>query len=93
MKATAKALCSPNTRQLLALKKGAYLYRAVDTEGDTIDFLLPPTRDRAAAAACLGKAIRPQGGLTQGKLRYDAIEFREFDQKFPLSILVLAVSR
>ena len=26
-----------------------------------IDFLLPPTRDRDAAEAFLGKAIRPQG--------------------------------
>ena len=33
----------------------------MDTEGNTIDFLLPPTRDRDAAEAFLGKAIRPQG--------------------------------
>ena len=41
--------------------KGAYLYRAVDTEGHTIDFLLTPTRDRDAAEAFLRKAIRTQG--------------------------------
>ena len=41
--------------------KWAYLYRAVDTEGHTIDFLLTPTRDRDAAAAFLHKAIRRQG--------------------------------
>src|SRR5262245_24641819 len=41
--------------------KAAYLYRAVDKEGRTIDFLLTPTRDRDAAEAFLGKAIRIQG--------------------------------
>src|SRR5919112_1026679 len=41
--------------------KGAYLYRAVDKTGYTIDFLLTPTRDRDAAEAFLHKAIRTQG--------------------------------
>lgn len=41
--------------------KSAYLYRAVDKEGYTIDFLLTPTRDRDAAEAFLHKAIRAQG--------------------------------
>ena len=41
--------------------KSAYLYRAVDKEGQTIDFLLTPTRDRDAAEAFLHKAIRTQG--------------------------------
>jgi putative transposase len=41
--------------------KSAYLYRAVDKDGHTIDFLLTPTRDRDAAAAFLHKAIRTQG--------------------------------
>jgi putative transposase len=40
--------------------KSAYLYRAVDKEGHTIDFLLTPTRDRDAAEAFLRKAIRSQ---------------------------------
>jgi putative transposase len=39
----------------------AYLYRAVDKDGHTIDFLLTPTRDRDAAEAFLHKAIRRQG--------------------------------
>src|SRR4029079_7062784 len=39
----------------------AYLYRAVDKDGHTIDFLLTPTRDRDAAEAFLRKAIRTQG--------------------------------
>ena len=38
-----------------------YLYRAVDKEGRTVDFLLTPHRDIAAAEAFLHKAIRTQG--------------------------------
>ena len=38
-----------------------YVYRAVDKEGHTVDFLLTPCRDRAAAEAFLHKAIRTQG--------------------------------
>jgi putative transposase len=38
-----------------------YLYRAVDKDGQTIDFLLTPHRDRAAAEAFLFKAIRAHG--------------------------------
>jgi transposase-like protein len=38
-----------------------YLYRAVDKAGHTVDFLLTPQRDRAAAEAFLRKAIRNQG--------------------------------
>ena len=41
--------------------KWAYLYRAVDKEGQTIEFLLTPNRDRDAAEAFLRKAIRSQG--------------------------------
>jgi transposase-like protein len=40
--------------------KWAYLYRAVDKDGSTIDFLLTPTRDWDAAEAFLRKAIRHQ---------------------------------
>ena len=40
--------------------KWAYLYRAVDKEGHTIDFLLTPNRDCDAAEAFLRKAIRNQ---------------------------------
>jgi transposase-like protein len=38
-----------------------YLYRAVDQEGQTIDFLLTAQRDRKAALRFLKKALRPQG--------------------------------
>jgi putative transposase len=39
----------------------AYWYRAVDKEGQTVDFLLPPQRDRAAAVAFFRRAIHHQG--------------------------------
>src|SRR5438270_9904656 len=38
--------------------KWTYLYRAVDSTGDTIDFLLSPTRDAAAAKRFFQKALR-----------------------------------
>ena len=38
-----------------------YLYRAVDGDGQTVDFLLTPQRNRAAAEAFLHKAIRLHG--------------------------------
>src|SRR6187200_1091351 len=41
--------------------KSAYLYRAVDKDGHTIDFLLTSHRDRDAAETFLRKAIRTQG--------------------------------
>ena len=38
--------------------KWAYLYRAIDSEGDTIDFYLSPTRNAKAAKRFLGKALK-----------------------------------
>ncbi len=38
-----------------------YLYRAVDKQGNTIDFLLTAKRDRKAARRFLNKAIRSNG--------------------------------
>jgi putative transposase len=38
-----------------------YLYRAVDTQGQTIDFLLTEQRDQEAALRFLKKAIRRHG--------------------------------
>jgi transposase-like protein len=42
-----------------------YLYRAVDREGQTIDFLLTEHRDEAAAKRFLAKAIRRHGGVPE----------------------------
>lgn len=39
----------------------AYWYRAVDKAGHTVDFLLRPRRDQAAAMAFLLQAIRTHG--------------------------------
>ena len=50
----------------------AYLYRAVDKHGDTIDFHLSPTRNTAAAKRFLGKALR---GLKEWEQR-ECQEFR-----------------
>src|SRR5437764_4192692 len=41
--------------------KWTYLYRAVDSNGDTIDFLLSPTRDALAAKHFFQKALRAPG--------------------------------
>ena len=38
-----------------------YLYRAVDSQGNTIDFLLSPNRDAAAAKWFFRKALRASG--------------------------------
>ena len=37
--------------------KWAYLYRAVDKHGDTIDFYLSPTRSTQAAKRFLAKSL------------------------------------
>jgi putative transposase len=44
--------------------KWFYLYRAVDSEGNTIDFLLRERRDKAAALAFFIKAIKNNGRPT-----------------------------
>jgi len=41
--------------------QGKYLYRAVDRDGDTIDFLLTAKRDRSAARRFLERAIDLHG--------------------------------
>lgn len=41
--------------------KWVYLYRAVDSDGDTIDFMLSETRDRSAELRFFKKAISFSG--------------------------------
>jgi len=45
--------------------KWTYLYRAVDTQGKTVDFLLRDKRDVAAAKAFFQRAFKSQGRLPQ----------------------------
>ena len=45
-----------------------YLYRAVDTEGQTIDFLLTAKRNAAAALRFFRKAIRHKSGANTAAL-------------------------
>jgi transposase-like protein len=51
----------------------AYLYRAVDKEGKTVDFLLRAKRDVAAAKAFFQKAFKGQGRLPK-KIRHDGYQ-------------------
>ena len=52
-----------------------YLYRAVDKQGQTIDFLLTEQRDQEAALRFLKKAIRRQG--VPEKITIDGSEANE----------------
>lgn len=45
-------------------KTWMYLYRAVDSEGNTLEFLLSPTRDAEAAKRFFVKALRSTAGST-----------------------------
>ena len=51
--------------------KWTYLYRAVDSQGATIDFLLSATRDAAAAKCFLQKALRSPGHLRPRVINVD----------------------
>jgi transposase-like protein len=46
---------------LMVRGRWTYLYRAVDRDGETVDFRLSPTRDVAAAKAFFRQSLRTQG--------------------------------
>jgi len=48
-----------------------YLYRAVDSAGDTIDFMLSPKRDRTAAKRFLRLALSGTGGVRPRVINVD----------------------
>ena len=51
--------------------KWAYLYRAVDSSGDTIDFMLSPKRDLIAAKLFLRLALSGTGGIRPRVINVD----------------------
>ena len=51
--------------------KWAYLYRAVDSSGDTIDFMLSPKRDLTAAKLFLRLALSGTGGIRPRAINVD----------------------
>ena len=58
-----------------------YLWRALDSEGEVLDLLVQPKRDKAAAVRLLRKLITKQGGaptvLVTDKLRSYAAAYRQ----------------
>src|SRR5882672_7245393 len=51
--------------------KWAYLYRAVDSAGDSIDFMLSPKRDLTAAKLFLRLALSGTGGIRPRVINVD----------------------
>jgi IS6 family transposase len=51
--------------------KWAYLYRAVDSSGDTIDFMLSPKRDLTAAKLFLRLGLSGTGGVRPRVINVD----------------------
>jgi len=68
-----------------------YLYRAVDHEGQTSDFLLTPHRDKAAAAAFWHRAIRSQGlpeKITIGQSGSNTAAIRHYNRTHKTAIVI-----
>jgi putative transposase len=71
-----------------------YLYRAVDKEGQTIDFLLTAQRDKDAALRFLKKAIRRHGvpeTITIDGSEANAAAIRTYNQEHGTSIAIRQV--
>ena len=51
--------------------KWAYLYRAIDSSGDTIDFMLSPKRDLTAAKLFLRLALSGTGGIRPRVINFE----------------------
>ncbi|MCP4746872.1 MAG: DDE-type integrase/transposase/recombinase, partial [Desulfobacteraceae bacterium] len=51
--------------------KWKYLYRAVDSRGNTIDFMLRVKRDKAAAKRFFQKALKATGNVTARVITVD----------------------
>src|SRR6185503_17023940 len=69
----------------------ACLYRAVDKDGHTIDFLLTPQRDRDAAEAFLRKASRTQGlpeKITIDKSGSNTAAIQHYNQTHKAAIVI-----
>jgi putative transposase len=68
-----------------------YLYRAVDTQGQTIDFLLTEQRDQEAALRFLKKAIRRDGvpeTITIDESEANAAAIRGYDEAHGTAIVI-----
>ncbi|MDE1493475.1 IS6 family transposase [Xenorhabdus bovienii] len=66
--------------------KWRYLYRAVDSDGDTVDFLLTAHRDKEAALRFFKKAMRQHGqpdGVTMDKSGANKAAVDELNQGKP----------
>jgi putative transposase len=71
-----------------------YLYRAVDTDGHTIDFLLTEHRDKAAALRFLTKAIRRNGvpaTITIDGSEANAAAIRTYNEAYGTTITIRQV--
>jgi putative transposase len=67
------------------------LYRAVDAQGQTIDFLLTEQRDQEAALRFLKKAIRRDGvpeTITIAESEANATAIRGYDEAHGTAIII-----
>ena len=67
------------TRLVVSISgKQTYMWRAVDGEGEVLDILVQPKRDKAAALRLLRKLLRRQGFVAQhARQRSRCINTRE----------------